>query len=190
MYTIRDCIADPLINIEPSKIDNDYYCELRKFIDINFYEFIKDFSLINKKIVDIGITGHIKHIDNVIIETIDIDKNNNPTYICDITKNNSHIIESEKYDIAICTEVLEHVYNPLNAIEEVARITKKNGIIIFSTPYNFRIHGPLYDTFRFSEWFYKNYFKNNYTILKLVALEDISRTLFPISYFCIIKKNL
>jgi SAM-dependent methyltransferase len=80
-------------------------------------------------------------------------------------------------------------YNPLEAIKELIRITNVNGLIIISTPYNFRIHGPLYDTIRFSEWFYKNYFsKDKFEILQLIALEDVNRKLFPISYFCVIKK--
>jgi len=190
MFLIRNCIDDPLINVIPSNIDNCYYIEIRNFLNNNIRNFINDIDLKDKKVVDIGLTGHIKEINNCVYHTIDIDNTNKPTYCCDITKNNEDKIPSNYYDITFCTEVLEHTNNPLDALLEVIRITAKNGVIVLSTPYNFRIHGPLYDTCRFSEWFYKNYFNSeNFEILKLLALEDINRTLFPISYFCIIKKK-
>ena len=38
------------------------------------------------------------------------------------------------YDFVICSEVLEHVYNPLNTISEISRILKKNGKLFISVP--------------------------------------------------------
>ncbi len=189
MFLTRNCINEPLVDIVPSEIDNKYYLEMRNFIKKCINDFIFNIDITNKKIVDIGLTGHIKKFNSCIYHTIDIDNTNNPTYHCDITKDNSDIIPSNFYDITICTEVLEHTNNPLDGIKELVRITSKNGLIVISTPYNFRIHGPLYDTIRFSEWFYKNHFNSdNFEILQLLALEDVNRKLFPISYFCVIKK--
>jgi SAM-dependent methyltransferase len=189
MFNIRDCINEPLLNIVSSNIDNIYYAEMRNFLNNCIDSFISNIDINDKKIVDIGLTGHAKRFENCIFHTIDIDIKNNPTYHCDITVNNENKIPSNYYDITFCNEVLEHTSNPLEAIKELIRITNINGLIVISTPYNFRIHGPLYDTIRFSEWFYKNYFnKENFEILQLVALEDVNRKLFPISYFCVIKK--
>jgi 2-polyprenyl-3-methyl-5-hydroxy-6-metoxy-1,4-benzoquinol methylase len=61
------------------------------------------------------------------IETLDIDPNSNATYIADITRDNSSIIESNKYDIVIVTEVLEHTLNPFAAINEIHRVLKVGG---------------------------------------------------------------
>jgi hypothetical protein len=61
------------------------------------------------------------------IETLDIDKHSGATYIADITSNNSSIIDSNKYDVVIFTEVLEHTLNPFAAINEIHRILKKRG---------------------------------------------------------------
>ena len=44
----------------------------------------------------------------------------------------------EKYDIILCTEVLEHTNNPFIAVEELLRMVKKGGHIYVSTPFNFR----------------------------------------------------
>jgi 2-polyprenyl-3-methyl-5-hydroxy-6-metoxy-1,4-benzoquinol methylase len=62
------------------------------------------------------------------IDTLDIDPNSNATYIADITHDNSSIIEANKYDVVICTEVLEHTLNPFAAINEIHRISKWGGI--------------------------------------------------------------
>jgi len=196
MFKIRDCLLDPLINVSPSEIDNLIYIKMREFINDNILESFNLLNIENKKmrIVDIGLTGHIKSIltnkENIIYETIDINPKNNPTYLCDITQNNNNTINDERYDITICTEVLEHTNNPITAIDELKRITKKDGYIIISTPYNFRIHGPLYDNFRISEWYYKNIFTKDYTIINMKALELIDRNLCPINYFLLVKKNL
>ena len=196
MFNVRDCLLNPLVNIIPSEIDNLIYDEMRQFIENNILLSLQYLNIDNQnldiRVVDIGLTGHIKTIlnnkKNIIYETIDIDSANNPTYFCDITQNNNNIIEDGLFDITICTEVLEHTTNPIAAIDELKRITKKGGHIIISTPYNFRIHGPLYDNFRISEWYYKNIFIEDYNIITIKALELTSRTLCPINYFLLINK--
>ena len=65
MFLIRNCIDDPLINVIPSNIDNCYYIEIRNFLNNNIRNFINDIDLKDKKVVDIGLTGHIKEINNL-----------------------------------------------------------------------------------------------------------------------------
>ena len=47
--------------------------------------------------------------------------------------------------------VLEHVLNPNLAIKNLSKILKKNGKIIGSTPFIFRIHGAPKDYSRFTK---------------------------------------
>jgi len=190
-FTIRDCIDKPLLNVKASAIDQTYFIRMRRFIDESVRNFLGLMDLDNKYIVDVGLTGYTKDISNanIVYETIDIDESNKPTYVCDITKNNSDVIASERFDITIITEVLEHTNNPLAGIDECLRITKPGGYIVITTPLNFRIHGPMYDNFRMTEWFYKNLFKSRgLTLVTMDALEDTSRTLYPISYFMVVQK--
>ncbi len=114
------------------------------------------------------------------IETLDIDIKSNATYIADITDNNSSIIESDKYDIVIFTEVLEHTLNPFSAINEIYRILKKGGVLVMTTPFNFRIHNPLPDCWRISEHGLRELLKNFKTI-KIESNGD-ERFLFPVQY--------
>ena len=44
-------------------------------------------------------------------------------------------IESEKYDFVISSNVLEHIANPLKALNEFKRVIKKDGYIVIIVPY-------------------------------------------------------
>ena len=193
MFYERNCLEKPLVNCTPSDIDILYLNKMREFISQKLDYFLKKYLKNNDNICYIGLTGHIfenkyfKDI-NYNLSTIDIDANNNPTYIADITKNNEKIIKSNNFDIIICTEVLEHTDNPIKAIDELTRMLKPNGLLVLSTPYNFRIHGPLPDNFRFTEWFYKNKLSLNYNIIEMTSLENKERSMCPIDYFVVSQK--
>lgn len=188
----RNCIKNPLINVTPSNIDNLYLKEMRKFIYLNLKENLQKYIFENCKIGYVGLTGYKLNelVDiNFKLFTLDIDKDNNPDFLIDLTKDNSNVIADKFFDILICTEVLEHTENPINCIYELNRMLKNNGKLIISTPYNFRIHGPLPDNFRITEWFYKEHLKKlNYNILSFKALEDSERKLCPIDYFICAEK--
>ena len=111
-------------------------------------------------------------------------------YICDITKNNSTIIKDNTFDFVLCTEVLEHTIQPFDAIKEIYRILKPGGILFLSVPCNFRIHGPLPDNLRFTQYGIQKALLPNdkWKIIEMHALDYIKRQLFPIDYTCVAKK--
>jgi ubiquinone/menaquinone biosynthesis C-methylase UbiE len=54
--------------------------------------------------------------------------------------------DDESFDCVVCTEVLEHVYSPYKALDEIHRILKPKGSLILSVPNNMtfsRIFGHL-----------------------------------------------
>ena len=53
------------------------------------------------------------------------------TYVCDLT---SIPVPDEKYDVILCTQVLEHVPEPRAALVELRRILKTGGRLWLSTP--------------------------------------------------------
>jgi len=95
-----------------------------------------------------GAKGHFPA--TVKIETLDIDPKTTPTYVADICQTNA-AISTDRFDVIVCTEVLEHVVQPFLAVEEIRRMLKPGGCLIGTTPFNFRIHGPLPDCWRFTE---------------------------------------
>jgi len=60
---------------------------------------------------------------------------NNPlnNISCNIV-NENFPIRNKKYSLAIFTEVIEHISNPLKVLFEINRVLKKDGILILSTP--------------------------------------------------------
>jgi len=65
-------------------------------------------------------------------------------------------IDSNTYDIIICSSVLEHVPFFWETFLEIVRITKKNGLMFFNTPANGRIHKYPLDCWRFYPDAYKS----------------------------------
>ena len=88
--------------------------------------------------------------DSITVETFDIDPSSGCKYIGDICKHNDFLADAS-YDYVVCTEVLEHTLEPFDAVNEIWRIAKPGGKLFLSVPFNFRIHGPLPDCWRFTE---------------------------------------
>lgn len=131
--------------------------------------------------------GASKYFLKSRLSTLDIDPKSNATYICDLCNNNSLLIPSDFFDVIICTEVLEHTLNPFKAVEEIKRILKPNGYCFVSTPFNFRIHGPLPDCWRFTEHGIRSLF-NDFKEVEILAIESEDRFLMPIHYQTIVRK--
>ena len=124
--------------------------------------------------------------DNIIVHTFDINPQSGCTYIGDICQINSNIADNS-YDYIVCTEVLEHTLQPFAAIAEIFRLLKPQGYLFLSTPFNFRLHGPLPDCWRFTEHGLRSLL-SEFTICELTAIETENRTLMPIQYTVIAQK--
>jgi ubiquinone/menaquinone biosynthesis C-methylase UbiE len=49
-------------------------------------------------------------------------------------------VNDESFDVVICTEVLEHVPEPIKALKEMSRILKKGGTILITAPLGSGLH--------------------------------------------------
>lgn len=127
-----------------------------------------------------GVTQLARQIQGYCVETLDISSEFEPTYVGDLCKRNEHI-PSAIYDAIFCTEVLEHVNQPFKAIAEIYRLLKPGGLLVASSPFNFRIHGPLPDNWRFSEHGWRVLLAD-FDNVEIVADEDDDRYLMPIHY--------
>lgn len=123
---------------ENNKYDADYNNRLHTFIE----GFITGK---NKKILDIGSGGGWsiqKFSKNGTLYLIDLAHNNlkslKQKYVVNPTVGDAIKLpfKDNGFDYVIISEVLEHINNPEPAIREALRVTKKNGKIIITTPYN------------------------------------------------------
>lgn len=171
-------------------MDKKYFELLREDVSSLLSKVGETFDKVNIRVLDIAPQDHEganPYFKLATVETLDIDPNSGATYIADLCIENSDVIPAENFDVVICTEVLEHTLQPFKAVEEIKRILKKGGVAAVSTPYNFRIHGPLPDCWRFTEHGLRELFKE-FEIISLNQLDDEDRFLMPIHYTMIVKK--
>ena len=60
--------------------------------------------------------------------------------------------ENEIFDFVISTQVLEHVPNPLDILNEMARVCKLGGRVVLSLPFVYPEHEVPFDYFRFTRY--------------------------------------
>lgn len=175
----------------PSQMDVSHLAAIRKNV-VEFMAYASDkYGRTTGRLLDIapqiheGATPFFK--DFISIETLDIDPDANCTYTADITQYNAFIPDNY-FDYIVCTEVLEHTLNPFDAMKEIYRILTNNGLLFLSVPFNFRIHGPLPDCWRFTEHGLRALL-HKFDILELNALETEDRPLMPIHYVVVARKQ-
>ena len=89
------------------------------------------------------------------IETLDVNEYEDyPDIMCDLWGEIDDNLRN-RYDKIICLAVLEHVYNPFKAIDNINKLLKDGGKIYGMVPYLYHYHAPedlkFQDYFRFSK---------------------------------------
>jgi SAM-dependent methyltransferase len=148
----------------PHKINNDLITLIKKTSINNYYikkqedfrERVLNEIKLTDHVLDIGMAMRQKHqkIKAELLETLDVnDFGEYPDIICDICSDINGL--ENRYDKIICIAILEHVYDPNNAITNLRSMLKKNGIIYGYVPYLYHYHAPnnlkFQDYFRFSK---------------------------------------
>lgn len=140
--------------IESTEVDHSYRYNIEKLYEEK-YEFIRANS---SKVLDIGKSSR-EHYDKFLnsswkgeIMTSDVNQfDGYPDIIDDICDTK---LEKDYYDAVICNSVLEHVYDPKKAVENIYQIIKKDGHFIGQAPFLYWYHAPkdlkFQDYFRFS----------------------------------------
>jgi SAM-dependent methyltransferase len=94
--------------------------------------------------------------DGVGLQTETWDHETNvPDLICDITG----IPEANgSFDAILCTEVLEHLPNPVKALQEFARLLRPGGVLLLTAPFCSIAHfTPYYFSTGFSSYWYETH---------------------------------
>lgn len=102
---------------------------------------------------------------NYVDECIGIDwentlhNNTNVDFYLDISK--PLPFESESFDTILSSDVLEHIYNPIDALNEMVRILKPGGFLLVNTPFEYWMHETPFDYYRYTEFLYRRYASEN-----------------------------
>lgn len=76
-------------------------------------------------------------------------------------------VGSEKYDLVISNQVLEHVFEPEVFIKEIKRVLQKNGTLILTVPFVWEEHEKPFDYGRYTSFGLKHLFeKNGFKVLE------------------------
>lgn len=88
-------------------------------------------------------------------------------FVCDVYD----IPEDRQFDTIFCSEVLEHVVDPVRAVEKMARLTKPGGQMILTAPFNSLTHfSPYHFCTGFSQYFYRHHLERlGFDITELTA---------------------
>ena len=135
-------------------------------------------------ILEIGPSSlHPIKFNNAIHHTLDISPGEHLTYCADICSLDQLYSIHHRYDTILLFEVLEHVSNPFHALSNLRSLLKPAGSIHITTPFNFRIHGPLPDNWRFTEHGLRQLLSTGWKDVEIEALESPTRPLMPIHYY-------
>ncbi|MFA5864688.1 MAG: class I SAM-dependent methyltransferase [Phycisphaerae bacterium] len=68
--------------------------------------------------------------------------------------------EPQQFDSILCTEVLEHVFEPQDFINEIYRVLKGDGCVLLTTPFLWPLHDEPYDFYRYTRYALKELFEH------------------------------
>ena len=136
-------------------------------------EMFKKFK-IEGKVIEFGASDIISKnfcrsdLKNCKITYSNINSSNKEFINLDLQKK---ITTETKYDSIVIFNVLEHLFDPNLALKNLSTICKKNGRIIGSTPFIFRVHGAPKDYTRFTKDHLIELLKmNNFENIEIVEL--------------------
>ena len=153
--------------------------QVNKFMELNFsYKKTKGLKVLD---VGAGDKPYKKYFNNAnyescdskeALEEINLSKNQEHTFYCDITKNIPR--NDETYDIVVCNQVFEHINEPQKAANEIYRVLKKNGEFYMSVPQCQGVHMEPHNYFNFLNYGIKYILlKSNFKDIQIKALGGI-----------------
>ena len=86
-------------------------------------------------------------------------------------------VENNAYDTILCTDVLEHLAEPMRAVKEAFRVLKPGGYAIYTVPLFWHLHEEPHDYYRFTKYGLDYMFKENgFDVIEIKALSGFFAT--------------
>ena len=98
-------------------------------------------------------------------------------YICDLS---AIPVEDARFDLVLCTQVLEHVPEPQKVLRELHRVLKPGASLWISAPLSFHEHEVPHDYFRYTQYGWTRMIAD--AGLELVAIEWLQGYLGTVAY--------
>ena len=153
----------PTNQLLKSKVCSELWYTIRRYYVDRF--FMENIGSIAPKstILDMGgMKARKRGVFNIVdydytVKYANLDATTDPDYLGDIT---NIPLPDKHFDAIILSEVLEHVSNPVEILEEAFRLLKPEGIILICTPFQYHIHADPYDFARYTPNWYNKYLES------------------------------
>ena len=149
-----------------------------------------------------SISSNYKHLDILEIGSGDTNKNQSAEQIfphakvfvqTDVNNSFGHkylditsaIQIEEKYDLVLCTNVLEHIFDIKSAIKNLNYLLKEKGHLLISVPFIYPLHDEPEDFWRFTEHALKKLFSD----FKFLMVKRTGIRQFPTQYIFLLQKQ-
>lgn len=176
--------------VEPSAMDVEHLAAIRASVEALQRQAVAEHVRPGDVVLDVAPQAHAGVAPllapGVVLETLDLDPAAGATYTADLCGPNPHV-PGGRFAVVFCTEVLEHTLQPFAAVAELRRLLAPGGRLVLSTPFNFRVHGPLPDCWRFTEHGLRALLAG-WDIETLDAIETPGRPLMPIHHTVVARR--
>jgi SAM-dependent methyltransferase len=90
-------------------------------------------------------------------------------------------IESNTVDLIWCIQVLEHIRNPSEVLDELYRVAKEKTKLIITLPFIYQEHEIPYDSYRYTRYGVRYLLeKSNWKIVKIEPLETCNDVIYQL----------
>lgn len=89
-------------------------------------------------------------------------------------------IKDATFDVILCTEVLEHLHTPHQAIAEMRRVIKPGGLLILSTRFVFPLHDVPGDFYRYTKYGLRHLLRD----FDILELREETSTIETLAVLC------
>ncbi len=92
-------------------------------------------------------------------------------------------LQDERFDVVLCTQVLEHVAEPAKILAELERVLKKGGIVFASLPFAWEEHNYPADYWRFPRDGIRHLFRN-FSDVQIIPNGNSSQCMITLGNLC------
>lgn len=121
-----------------------YQGQVRTFARIGIMQFLESWQdRIHGKVLDVGVGTwpYSRQLfqDRCDYLATDCFEHPNIDVVSDI-HHLAEVFQPKSFDYVICTDVLEHIRHPWEAVQELHAVLKPGGMLLLTTPFNFHLH--------------------------------------------------
>lgn len=119
-------------------------------------KYLPDYAM--GKLLDLG-CGHVplfdvyrNHVSDIVC--VDWDNTRHKNQFLDLTHDLTEKLpfEDKEFDTIILSDVLEHIPNPNELCDEIARVLAPGGVLIMNVPFLYWLHETPHDYYRYTEY--------------------------------------